>query len=158
MRRFEQKEKDFDISLWFMEITDMNRLRTYRILKDRFCFEDYLNDNMCASYKQLFVKFRGGLLDLKANTDRFEGIPYHERICQVCSSDIETEMHFILECPYYDHLHVRQEFIPLHFHMYPSDIQFKRLLNQRNLEIIIKTCQYLIQALRLRNTILQDRN
>ena len=156
LRRFEQKEKDIDISLWFMEVTDMNRLRTYRILKDRFCFEDYLNDNMCVSYKQLFVKFRGGLLDLKANTGRFEGIPYHERICQVCNSDIETEMHFLLECPYYDHL--RQEFIPLRFHMYPSEIQFKNLLNQRNLEIRIKTCQYLIQALRLRNTILQDRN
>ena len=48
--RFEQKEKDIDISLWFMEVSDMNRLRTYRLLKDRFCFEDHLNDTMCASY------------------------------------------------------------------------------------------------------------
>ena len=123
----------------------MKRLRTFRIMKDRVCFEDSLNDNMCASYKQLFVKFRGGLLDLKANTDRFEAIPYHERVCQICNSDIETD----LECPYYDHL--KHEFIPLHVHtcMYPSQIQFKNLLNQRNLEVRIKTCQYLIQALRL---------
>ena len=134
----------------------MNRLRTYIILKDRFCFEDYFNDNMCALYKQLFVKFRDGLLDLKANTGRFEAIPYHERICQVYNSDIETVVHILLECSYYDHL--RHELIPLYFHMYPSEIQFKNLLNQRNLEIRIKTCQYLIQALRLGNTILQDRN
>ena len=77
---------------------------------------------MCASYKQLFLKFRGDLLDLRANTSRFEAISYHERICQVCNSDIETEMHFLLECQYYDHL--RHEFAPLHFHMYPSEIQF----------------------------------
>ena len=70
----------------------MKRLRTYRIMKDRFCFEYYLNDNMCASYKQLFVKFRGGLLDPKANTGRFEAIPYHEIVCQVCNSDIETDL------------------------------------------------------------------
>ena len=73
--------------------------------------------------KQLFVKFRGGLLDLKANTGRFEAIRFHERICQVSNSDIETEMHFLLECPYYDHL--RHEFIPLHFHMFLSEIQLK---------------------------------
>ena len=69
LRRSEQKGKFIHISLWFMEVTNMNRLRSNRILKDIFCFEDYFNDNMCASYKQLFVKFRGGLLDLKANTD-----------------------------------------------------------------------------------------
>ena len=104
MKSFDQREKDTDISLWSIDLTNMDRLRTYRKLKDRFCFEDYLNDNMNASYKQIFIKFRCGLLDLRANTGRIESIAYSERICQVCNSDIETEMHFLLECPYYDHL------------------------------------------------------
>ena len=34
LRRFEQNETYIDSSLWFMKVTDMNRLRTYRILKD----------------------------------------------------------------------------------------------------------------------------
>ncbi|MEW8546516.1 MAG: reverse transcriptase family protein, partial [Candidatus Thiodiazotropha sp.] len=43
LRIFEQKLKDIDISIWFSEVADMSRLRTYRILKDRFCCETYLN-------------------------------------------------------------------------------------------------------------------
>ena len=63
---------------------------------------------MCALYKQLFVKFIGGLLDFKSNTGRFEAIPYHERICQICNSDIETVVHLLLECPYYDDIRHRR--------------------------------------------------
>ena len=134
----------------------MDRLRTYRILKDRFCFEDYLNDNMNASYKQLFIKFRCGLLDLRVNTGRNESLAYNDRICQVCNADIETEMHFLLECPYYDHL--RHDFFPAPFYLYPSTMQFKRLINHKSLEVRTKICQYVIHALRLRNTILQENN
>lgn len=78
----------------------MSRLRTYRILKDRFCYETYLNYNLTIMYKQMLIKFRGGLLDLRTNTSRFESSPFHQSIPQVCSSDIETEFHFLLVCPY----------------------------------------------------------
>ena len=155
-KNFDQREKDIDISLWSIDLTDMDRLRTYRILKDRFCFEDCLNDNMNASYKQLFIKFRCGLLDLRVNTGRIESLAYNDRICQVCNSDIETEMHFLLECPYYDHL--RHDFFPAPFYLYPSTMQFKRLINHKSLEVRTKICQYIIHALRLRNTILQENN
>ena len=62
-------------------------------------------------------------LGLRANIGRFESINYNERICPICNSDIETEMHFLLVFPYYDHL--RQEFIPSYFYIYPSEIKFK---------------------------------
>ena len=125
-------------------------LRTYRILKDRFCFEAYLNDNIFISYKQLLVKFRGGLLGLRANTGRVESIPYNERICPICKSDIETE-YFLLVCPYYE------EFIPSYFYMYPSEIKCKSLLTKNNVDVRIKICQYLIQALKLRKEIVHER-
>lgn len=51
----------------------------------------------------MLIKFRGGLLDLRANEGRFDSIPFHERICQVYNSDIETDFHFLLVCPYFDH-------------------------------------------------------
>ena len=114
----------------------MSRLRTYRILKDRFCYETYLNDNLITLYKQMLVKFRGGLLELRANTGRFESIPFNERICQVCNSDIETEFHFLLICPYFDHL--RQEFISSYFYMHPSEVKFKILMNKDDTDLKTK--------------------
>lgn len=36
-----QKVKDTDITLWFAEVADMSRLRAYKILKDRFCYETF---------------------------------------------------------------------------------------------------------------------
>ena len=71
LRMFEQKLKDIDINVWFSEVADMSRLRKYRILKDRFCYETYLNDNLITLYKQM-LKFRGGLLELRANMGRFD--------------------------------------------------------------------------------------
>ena len=58
---FEQKLKDIDINAWFSEVADMSRLRMYWILKDRFYYETYLNDNLIILYNQMLVKFRGGL-------------------------------------------------------------------------------------------------
>ena len=156
LRMFEQKLKDIDINVWFSEVADMSRLRTYRILKDRFCYETYLNDNLITLYKQMLVKFRGGLLELRANTGRFESIPFNERICQVCNSDIETEFHFLLICPYFDHL--RQEFIPSYFYMHPSEVKFKILMNKDDTDLKTKICQYLILALKLRDELLHERS
>ena len=99
---------------------------------------------------------RGGLLELRANTGRFESIPFNERICQVCNSDIETEFHFLLICPYFDHL--RQEFIPSNYYMHPSEVKFKILMNKDDTDLKKKICQYLILALKLRDELLHERS
>lgn len=85
---FEQKCKDIDISPRFSEMTDMSRLRTCRFLKDMFCYETYLNDYLMTIYKQMLAKVRGGLLDFRTNTGRFQSMSFNERICQVCYPDI----------------------------------------------------------------------
>ena len=71
---------------------------------------------------------------------------FHERTCQVCNSAIETEFHFLLVglCPSFDHL--RQEFIPPYFYMYPSEIKSKLLMSKGNMGIkhvflCINVCQ-----------------
>lgn len=152
LRNFEQKLTDIDISFWYSEVENMSRLRTYRILKARFCCESFLQDNLFQTHKQILVKFRGGLLDFRVNTGRFESVPYDQRICPICKSEIENEYHFLLVCPYYDHL--RQKFIPSYFFVYPSEIKFKMLMNLNNTQLRLKLCQYLISSLKLRAEIL----
>ena len=55
-------------------------------------------------------------------------------------------------CPYFYHL--RQEFIPPCFYMYPSEIKFKLLMNKDNIDLKTKNCQYIVMTLKLRYEIL----
>ena len=50
-------------------------------------------------FRTLFTKFRGGLLQLECNVGRSNNIPFQERLCPLCHSDVETEFHFLPVCP-----------------------------------------------------------
>ena len=68
LRNFKERNRDIDISCLLNDKHNMDRLRTYKILKTNFVCERYLKEIGISSYKQVFVKFRGGLLDLRANS------------------------------------------------------------------------------------------
>ena len=56
----------------------------------------YLNEININLYRNVIIvtKLRGGLLELRANTGRYENQAYGERICPVCNVAIENEFHF----------------------------------------------------------------
>ena len=112
------------ISKWKEEVTrvnakrgeGLNKLRTYALFKNDWCFESYLQhiDNR---YKRvLMTKFRIGICPLRIETGRYEcvgrskGIKAEDRICLCCDrNEVEDEYHFLLCCPAYSH--IRQPFI-----------------------------------------------
>ena len=59
----------------------MNKLRTYNLLKEDLVCEYYLNEIDINLFRKVMTQFRGGLLDLKVQTGRYEKISYEERIC-----------------------------------------------------------------------------
>ena len=75
-----------------------NKLRTYRLFKDQFVFEPYLN---WGTYNQrnILTKFRISSHKLKIEKGRYMNIPAERRICRLCNLDVENEIHFLLECP-----------------------------------------------------------
>lgn len=99
------------------------------------------NDNLKTMCKQMLIKFRGGLLDLRANMSRFESIPFHRRICQVFNSGIETEFRYLLVClPIYYLILLSSEvgIYPSLFYMYLSEIKFKVLMNRHIIDLKTK--------------------
>ena len=83
LRNFKERNRDIDISCLLNDIHNMDKLRTYKILKTNFGCERYLKEISISSYKQVLVKFRGGLLDLRANSGRFENMPLEDRTCNL---------------------------------------------------------------------------
>ena len=75
-----------------------NKLRTYRLFKDQFVFEPYLN---WGTYNQrnILTKFRISSHKLEIEKGRYMNIPAEQRICRLCKLDVENEIHFLLECP-----------------------------------------------------------
>ena len=90
---FKQRVFDIDYQAWRGDVEDMGKLRTYKLLKEDLICESYLNEINISSYRKIMTKLRGGLLELRANTGRYENLAYEERNCLVCNVAIENEFH-----------------------------------------------------------------
>ena len=49
----------------------------------------------------LFAQFRCGILPLQIEVGRYKNIPLCDRICAICHTDVEDEIHFLCQCPLY---------------------------------------------------------
>ncbi len=77
------------------------KLRTYKLFKDEFKFENYLSSTKNLNHTLVLFRFRISLLNLRIETGRYTRpkIPVNERMCIYCTFQaVETESHFLLQC------------------------------------------------------------
>lgn len=79
-----------------------NKLRTYRLFKDSYNTENYCKIPLPFSHRSAFAKFRCGVAPLRIETGRYENVSVNERVCSVCTNEVEDEAHVILRCPLYN--------------------------------------------------------
>jgi hypothetical protein len=78
-----------------------NKLRTYRLFKYRFETENYCKIPLPLTHRSAFAKFRYGLAPPRIETRSYENLRLNERMCSVCSGEVEGEAHVLLLCPLY---------------------------------------------------------
>ena len=152
MRTFKQRLVDMDKQMLNMDIQDNDRLRTYKILKTNFGIESYLFNVKNRVFRTLITKFSGGLLKLECNIGRYNNIPFHDRLCPLCQSDIETEFHFLLVCPVL--MPVRQKYFSAIWYTYPSKNKFVQICRTSNINAVLNLGRYILSALKLRSNVL----
>ena len=76
-----------------------NKLRTYRKLKANFEAEKYLYTDVDKCSISTFVRVRISNCNLDIERGRYSKLPVEQRICRLCSSEVEDEFHFIMHCP-----------------------------------------------------------
>ena len=85
--------------------TDQNsrsKLRFYKTFKDSFCKKSYLDHVSNFQLRKVITKFRCSDHPLEIEKCRHKKLKVEERICKVCNSEVETDMHFFQRCPMYE--------------------------------------------------------
>ena len=154
LKFFKQRLKDMDMQSLNMDIQDMDRLRTYKILKVKFGTESYLFNIKNTILRTLFTKFRGGLLKLEGNMGRYPRVSFDARICPLCYSDVETEFHFLMICP--SLMTVRRKYLTAIWYTYPSINKFVQLCNSSNPNTITNIARYILCAMKVRANLLTN--
>ncbi len=81
----------------------------YRLFKTDLIPEPYVDCCMNRFKRSIFANFHCGILPLQLEVGRFRGQTVQQRICQLCKTDVESEIHFLFECPLYDRNQFLQE-------------------------------------------------
>ena len=81
--------------------SDSSKLRTYATFKKGIGPEKYLTEIKNTTTRKQVSKFRLSNHTLMIETGRHNKIPKEKRFCHFCTGTVETETHFLLQCPTY---------------------------------------------------------
>ena len=120
--------------------------------------ERYLTLGMPTSYSKALAKLRTGCHNLMVEIGRRNkptAIPFEERFCKFCKTEVEDEVHFLTSCPLYNNLRqtILDPFIPK-----PTDClseshtrYFCQLLRSSDPSTIFSVSQFVCKAFQLRS-------
>ena len=128
------------------------KLRTYGQLKTKIGLEKYLVKITNPTTRVAVTKLRLSNHKLLIETGRYNKTPRELRLCPLCLKSVETEIHFLVECPTYKNIRDKtvQQIIsktPSFVH-YTNLQQFLFLLSDEN---ILLTSKMIENCFELRN-------
>jgi len=78
-----------------------SKLRTYALFKTEIGMEKYLTEIKNSSIRTQLTKFRLSDHNLMIEVGRHNGVKAHLRFCPFCKNEVESELHFLIDCNVY---------------------------------------------------------
>ena len=100
-RLFEKLSDTFHQDAFCNISNQQSKLRTYSLLKKTIGMECYLTKITNPVIRRTVAKFRLSNHRLNIETGRHKNIPKELRFCHFCKNTVESEIHFLIECPTY---------------------------------------------------------
>ena len=144
-----QKLKDIFIQTWRSKIEIESESNVYRIFKTNFEESKYITILSTLLCKR-FLSFRTRNHKLPVETGRWKGVPYNERVCNLCHRDVGDEFHMVLICTYFKE--ERSKYIKPYFYRNPNILKFQQLMNTSEKKILINLCFFVKIISRTTNT------
>ena len=130
---------------WRNHIESSEKMLTYGKVKTFFEREKYVGVIWIEAYRNALAQFRMGISQINAHKYRFSA--KESTACPFCPEKVESEIHFLFECPTYNQL--RRNY--LHDSVAGSDFQkIKWLLTNDSPKVIVNTAKFLFFAFKLR--------
>ena len=126
----------------------IGKLRTYFTFKFHFEFEQYLSIIKNFDKRSSITKLRISSHRLQIERGKYfrPPIDVEKRVCDYCPSEIEDEIHFLIQCPRYSYL--RKPFFTQvqkhcsNFHLLEDSLKFNWLLTNTDRYIITELANY----------------
>ena len=136
LRLFDQYQQT-----WKCDVLNSSKGVNYRIFKENFGFEDYL-DILDTKERISFCRFRTCNHKLVIETGRWQNIERNDRKCNFCDkNDLGDEFHYLLVCPYLGLY--RNRFINMENRTNVNIIKYKNLLQSKNMIVLKKLCKFI---------------
>ena len=153
LREFRNRSVNMFHQNWHSTLFDSSRYQHYRLFKTLLQPELYLSVLTTDILRTCYIRFRLGLLDLAVNEGRKMSIDKSQRICPLCKTETETEIHFVFVCPLLDD--IRRQYLPRHYVSKQPEHAFVSILTTKNESVILQLSLYLKHALSKRNELLK---
>ena len=136
-------------------------IKTYRTFKTSYCLENYLLSSY-NSRKEIstYAKIRISCHKLHTEDGRYRKIPLQERICQLCSVEVEDEKHFVLSCSKLETY--RKSFFDKFNDIYPAfnfmniSDKFKYILTSKDYDLNVLCMSFIFELYNKRNLLVNN--
>ena len=143
-----------------------SKLKTYKLIKDSYKQEVYLNLPLPKEDLKMFTKFRISNHNLAIETGRHANknkskVDMNNRICDLCNSrDIEDERHFLLHCLKYNNIRksFMQDIKPINptINRKSPDELFMYLLTNKDPDILIPLIKFVKKCFIIRTGFIES--
>ena len=130
---------DLYIQEWHGKLNDSSKGKTYSLFKHDISLESYLVDLPRKHYIHL-CKFRTANHRLPVETGRWENVPIHERLCNICNDDIGDEFHYLFKCKSFDN--ERKLYLKPYSYNRPNIPKFVDLMSSQNTIVLTKLSKF----------------
>ena len=84
---------------WCAKIPSKPKLRSHSYFKQSISAKPYVTPNQSEGKRSLISQLRVGILPLEIESGQYIRKKLNERLCRLCKSNVEDEIHFICSCP-----------------------------------------------------------
>ena len=133
---------------WQLETERKPKLRSFIQIHDFDNIQTLVKSDVSRYQRSLLSQLKFGILPLKIETDRYQGIPLEERLCKLCNSNsIENELHFMFDCSALNEIRQKaKEQFNLNLNVSDQYQALKILLDKPNISICGKYIEMLYRA------------
>ena len=130
--------------IWNTEIRKLSKAESYMQFKENINFEKYLAIIENEKHRKALTRLRLSCHSLMIEKGRHHKIPIPraERICPFCTSEVETEQHFVTYCSRYDTERLSLYRIATenssHFESMSHESKFIFLFSNENINVLSK--------------------